>query len=166
MSTHDQPTTNSPEPLPAATPAYGSASDPMVHSALAPQQPTYLPPTQTLTRTVGPHGLTRSPIVVWLLLPLVTLGIYSLVWHYKINRELRDYHPSIQVNPGLSLLALFFPIASWVTVYNTGKRIAQAQQLAGLGSQCSGGLGIVAAFFFGLHAIYYQSQLNRLWAQR
>ena len=39
-------------------------------------------------------------------------------------------------------------------------------QLAGLGTPCSGGLGVVACFFFGLHAVYYQSQLNRLWAQK
>ena len=119
-----------------------------------------------INRRVGSVGLTRSPVAVWLLLPVVTLGIYSLVWHYKINRELRDFHPSIQVDPGLALLAMFFPIASWVTLYNTGKRIAQAQQLAGLGTPCSGGLGVVACFFFGLHAVYYQSQLNRLWASQ
>ncbi len=72
----------------------------MVHSALTPQQATYLPPAQTLHRNVGPHGMPRSPIAVWLLLPLVNLGIYFLVWHCKINRELRDSHPSIQVDPG------------------------------------------------------------------
>ena len=114
---------------------------------------------------VGPLGMTRSPIVVWLLLPVVTLGIYSLVWHYKINRELRDFHPSIQVNPGLSVLAMFIPIAGLVSVYNTGKRIAQAQELSRMDSPCSGVLGVVACFFFGLNAIYYQSNLNRVWAQ-
>ena len=70
----------------------------MVHSALTPQQATYLSPAQSPRRDVGPHGMTRWPIAVWLLLPLVTLGIYFLVWHYKINRELRDSHPSIQVD--------------------------------------------------------------------
>jgi hypothetical protein len=52
-------------------------------------------------------------------------------------------------------------------VYNTGKRIAQAQQLAGMGSltafrrpRCCGVL------LFRLNAIYYQSQFNRLWAQQ
>ena len=47
-------------------------------------------------------GKTRSPFGVWVL-TFVTLGIYGLVWHYKVNRELRDFHPSIQVNPGLAL---------------------------------------------------------------
>ena len=129
------------------------------------QQPDGLAEVMSPAPHVGPKGKTRSPIAVWLFLPLVTLGIYALVWHYKINRELRDYHPSITVDPGLAVLALLIPIASWVTIYKTGRRIAQAQQLAGLGSPCSGGLGIVACFLFGLHAIYYQSQLNRLWRQ-
>jgi hypothetical protein len=129
------------------------------------QQPDGLAQVMSPPRLVGPKGMTRSPVAVWLLLPLVTLGIYSLVWHYKINRELRDFHPSIKVDPGLALLALFIPIASWVTIYKTGKRIGQAQQLSGMGSPCSGGLGIVACFFCGLHAIYYQSQLNHLWNQ-
>ena len=108
-------------------------------------------------------GKTRSPFGVWVL-TLITFGIYGMVWHYKVNRELRDYHPSIQVNPGLALLALFFPIAAWCTVYNTGKRVAQAQQLAGMGNGgCSGALGVLLCFVFGLHPLYYQSELNRIW---
>ena len=116
--------------------------------------------------SVGQPGLTRSPIAVWLLLPVITLGIYSYVWYYKINRELRDFHPAIQVDPTLALLAMFVPFVGFVSLYNTGKRIGQAQQLSGLDKPCSGGLGILACFAFGLHAVYYQSQLNRLWAQQ
>ncbi len=109
------------------------------------------------------RGKVRSPFGVWVL-TLVTVGIYGIVWHYKVNRELRDYHPSIQVNPGLAVLALFFPIAGWCTVYNTGKCVAQAQQLAGMGNGgCSGALGVLLCFVFGLHPLYYQSELNRVW---
>lgn len=100
----------------------------------------------------GPQGKLRGPFAVWLL-SLVPFGIYGLVWYFKINRELRDFHPSIQVKPGLALLAMFVPIAGWVSIYNTGKRIGQAQQLAGLGTGCSGGLGLVAAWFFALHRL-------------
>jgi hypothetical protein len=108
-------------------------------------------------------GKTRSPFGVWVL-TLVTFGIYGIVWYYKVNRELRDYHPSIQVNPGLAVLALFFPIAGWCTIYNTGKRVAQAQQLAGMGNGgCSGALGVLLCFVFGLQPLYYQSELNRVW---
>ena len=45
------------------------------------------------------------------LLPIITLGIYHLVWWYKINRELRDYGDSkgydLGQSPTNSLLALF-----------------------------------------------------------
>jgi len=109
------------------------------------------------------RGKTRSPVGVWVL-SIITLGIYYMVWWYKINKELRDYHNSIQVSPGLATLATIVPIASWVTVYTTGSRIGQAQILGGFGSSCSGGLGLLGAFFFGVHTIYYQGQLNRLWA--
>ena len=97
---------------------------------------------------------------------MITAGIYCVVWYYKINRELRDFHPAIQVNPALALLATFVPIAGLISLCNTGRRIGQAQQLSGLDRPCSGGLGVLACFVFGLHAVPYQSQLNRLWAQQ
>jgi hypothetical protein len=154
-----------PESLHVSAPMQGAATDSAAHTALVPRPPAYVAQQLNPMGPVGPRGMTRSPVAVWLLLPIVTLGIYTLVWHYKINRELRDFHPSIQVDPGLALLAMFIPIAYWVTIYNTGKRIAQAQQLSGMGSPCSGGLGVLGAFFFNLNSLYYQSQLNRLWRQ-
>jgi hypothetical protein len=51
-------------------------------------------------------------------------------------------------------------------MHHTGKRIAQAPQLSGLDKPCSGGLGVLAWFVFGLNVVYHQSQLNRLWAQQ
>ena len=117
-------------------------------------------------QALGQSGMTRSPIVVGLFLPVITLGIYSLVWYYKINKELRDLHPSIKVDPALAALSLIIPIASLVSIYNTGKRIEQAQQLARSGESCSAGLGLVLGWLVGLHGIYYQSQLNSLWTSR
>src|SRR3954453_15455066 len=52
----------------------------------------------------------RSPWAV-ALLPFITLGIYHLVWWYRVNRELRDYGHAkgthLGQNPTASLLALF-----------------------------------------------------------
>ena len=52
----------------------------------------------------------RNPWAV-ALLPIVTLGIYHLVWWYRINRELRDYgyakEQNLGQNPTNSVLALF-----------------------------------------------------------
>ncbi len=52
----------------------------------------------------------RSPWAA-ALLPFVTLGIYHLVWWYRINREMRDYGQAkgydLGQNPTNSVLALF-----------------------------------------------------------
>ncbi len=104
----------------------------------------------------------RSPVNVWLL-AIVTFGIYALVWYYKVNRELRDFDPAIDVKPGLAALALCVPIANFISVYHTGKRIAQAQQDAGLPATCSGGVGLLLGFVFGLYPLYYQGHLNKIW---
>jgi hypothetical protein len=107
-------------------------------------------------------GKVRSPVGGWFL-ALITFGIYALVWYYKINKELRDYDSSIVVKPGLALLSLFVPIVGLVSIYNTGKRIQQAQTVAGITPEASGLLGLVLYFVFGLWLPYYNSNNNKVW---
>jgi hypothetical protein len=107
-------------------------------------------------------GKLRSPAGGWFL-ALITFGIYALVWYYKINKELRDYDSSIVVKPGLALLSLFVPIVGLVSIYNTGKRIRQAQTVAGIAPEASGLLGLVLYFVFGLWLPYYNSNNNKVW---
>jgi hypothetical protein len=57
----------------------------------------------------GPPGRRRS-VAVMVLLSIVTLGIYSLVWHHRINREMADFDPRMQVRSGRSVLALSVPL--------------------------------------------------------
>ena len=86
----------------------------------------------------GRAGKTRNIWLVWLVWPLITLGIYHLVWWYKINREARDFDDKIEVEPVLSLLALvpggLIIVPPFVSVYRTGERIAQMQEDAGHGA--------------------------------
>jgi len=86
-----------------------------------------------------------------------------LFWYYNTNRELRDYDSSITVKPGLAVLSLFIPIVGLVSIYNTGKRIAQAQGIAGSPARASGGLGVVLAFILALEVPYYISNTNAVW---
>ncbi|MEO3936519.1 DUF4234 domain-containing protein [Dermatophilaceae bacterium Soc4.6] len=108
----------------------------------------------------------RNVVAVWLGLPLITLGIYSWVWWYKINAEMGRLDPRRPVSAGTSLLAItlgsFLVVPPYVSVYNTGKRIAQRQQSVGIGSSCSPVVGLVLVFFFGLYTLYYQSELNKI----
>jgi hypothetical protein len=48
----------------------------------------------------------RNVLGVWLGLPLITLGIYSVVWHFKITNEARRYLRDDSIRPWISLLAV------------------------------------------------------------
>jgi hypothetical protein len=116
----------------------------------------------------GRAGKTRNIWLVWLVWPLITLGIYYLVWWYKINSEARDFDETIEVNPVLSLLAVsigaFIIVPPFVSIYRTGLRIAKMQGRAGLQPSCNGWIGLVLNFVASLQALYYQSELNTIWA--
>jgi hypothetical protein len=109
-------------------------------------------------------GKTRNPWGVWLL--GFTL-VYPLIWYFKINKELRDFDSSIDVQPGVSVLAVTLgafligipPIVSWA---HTTSRIQRAQKLAGSRSRCSMLLSYIC---FGFGNVYIQSQLNKVWDQ-
>jgi hypothetical protein len=102
---------------------------------------------------MGSTGLNRkNGFVVWLLLPLITLGVYQCVWHYKVNNALSQR--GISVSPFLATLALILPIANLVTVFRTGGRLKKA------GYAVQPWLGFLLAFVFGLHVWYYQAAIN------
>ncbi|MEU3752159.1 DUF4234 domain-containing protein [Streptomyces olivoreticuli] len=108
----------------------------------------------------------RNPVGVWLGLPLITFGIYTLVWYFKIHKEMAEFDSRRHISPAGSLLTLMFGgwliIPPFVSLYNTGKRIADAQRAAGLRPTCSAGLGLLLCFIFGLVSLYYQSELNKV----
>ena len=115
------------------------------------------------------HGLQmkrRNPAAVWIGLPLITLGIYHLVWYYKIHHEMGQFDPRRtvpDVGPMLVLLLLGWTvIAPLISYYNCGNRIANAQRAAGLQPTCSGVIGMLLMFVFGLGTLYYQVELNRV----
>jgi hypothetical protein len=116
----------------------------------------------------GRAGKTRNIFLVWLIWPLITLGIYHLVWYFKVNREARDFDERIEVQPGLAVLAIAIGwlviVPPFVSVYNTGERIAQMQRSAGMQSTCNPWIGIILMFVLGLYPLYYQQEMNRIWA--
>jgi hypothetical protein len=109
----------------------------------------------------------RNIVGVWLGLPLITLGIYSYVWIYKVNDEARRFLRDDSIKPGLSVLA-FIPgfiliVPPFVAIYRLGQRIARMEAQGGSPSRASGGIGLLLAFVFTLYPLYYQSHLNGLW---
>ncbi|HEY8675355.1 MAG TPA: DUF4234 domain-containing protein [Candidatus Dormibacteraeota bacterium] len=109
----------------------------------------------------------RNVVGVWLGLPVITLGIYSYVWIYRVNDEARRFLRDDSIKPGLSVLALFpgfiLIIPPFVAIYRLGERIARMEEAAGIPSRASGGIGLLLGFVFSLYSLYYQSHLNGLW---
>ncbi|MET8644901.1 DUF4234 domain-containing protein [Streptomyces sp. NPDC004074] len=116
------------------------------------------------TRVAGLAMKRRGPVAVWLGLPLITLGIYQLVWYYKIHKELQAFDRRQTLSPAGSALVLIFlgwtVIAPLVSYHNTGKAIANAQRAAGLPVTCSPAVSTWLTFVFGLNIWYMQRQLN------
>jgi hypothetical protein len=115
----------------------------------------------------GRAGKIRNVFLVWLIWPLITLGIYHLVWYYKVNREARDFDQRIEVDPALAVVAITLGwlviVPPFVSVYNTGQRIARMQQSAGMRPTCNPWIGLILVFIFSLHSLYYQQELNQIW---
>jgi hypothetical protein len=112
----------------------------------------------------------RSPWAA-ALLPIITLGIYHLVWWYRINREMRDYGKvkgfDLGQNPTNSVLALFpggiIIVPALITYWRGTKRAMGASRLTGQ-EPLNGWIAIVLYLFIApaLWA-YIQVSLNKVW---
>src|SRR5690242_5359561 len=112
----------------------------------------------------------RSPWAA-ALLPFVTLGIYHLVWWYRINREMRDYGQAkgydLGQNPTNSVLALFpgglIIIPALITYWRGTKRVQGASSVAGQ-EPLNGWIAIILYLLLSpaLWA-YIQISLNKVW---
>lgn len=108
----------------------------------------------------------RNIFAVWLL-PAITLGIFHIVWWYKINNEARRYLGDPSINPTVSVLALvpgfILLVPPYVTVWRTAARVRRMQQQAGISDVISPGIALLLAFVFSLHSLYIQNELNKIW---
>jgi len=117
---------------------------------------------------VGKQMKQRNVFAVWIGLPLITLGIYHLVWYYTIHAEMKEFDPrETKIDPVGSLLTVMFGwilcgIPPLVSYYNTGTRIANAQRAAGLPQTCNPVVGLLLMFVFSLGTLYYQGELNKI----
>jgi Ca2+/Na+ antiporter len=118
----------------------------------------------------------RHPLAAFGLV-FLTLGIYYLVWYYKVNRELRDLgratgeEARLGRKPFNSLLAItvgwLILVPPFVSFYRTMQRIEAAQEICETRERASVALGFVlyllALFTFPVEVIYAQNELNRIW---
>jgi hypothetical protein len=79
-----------------------------------------------MTPSLGPIGKQRSTLAV-VALSIVTLGVYSLVWHNRVNREIGNFDTRMHVIPGRSTLAVSIPWAlGWLMSVAGAARIVLA----------------------------------------
>ncbi|HET7120062.1 MAG TPA: DUF4234 domain-containing protein [Solirubrobacterales bacterium] len=114
----------------------------------------------------------RNPWAV-ALLPIITLGIYHLVWWYKINKELKAYGEAkgydLGQNPTNSVLALFpggiIIVPALVSYWRGTKRVMGASKIAGR-EPVSGWIALILYLLLspGFWA-YLQVSLNNIWEQ-
>lgn len=114
----------------------------------------------------------RNPWAV-ALLPIVTLGIYHLVWWYRINKELKAYGEvkgyDLGQNPVNSLLALFpgglIIVPAVITLWRGTERVQGASKIAGR-EPVSGWLALILYLIIPLaFPAYLQVSLNNVWEQ-
>ena len=74
----------------------------------------------------GPAGKRRSTLAI-VMLSIVTLGVYSLVWYHRINREVGNFDTRMHVIPGRSTVAVTIPWAlGWLVSVAGAIRIVLA----------------------------------------
>lgn len=119
--------------------------------------------TVPMSEPLRPHVRRRHPGLVWVL-AIVTLGIYFLIWYYNVHRELAEAFPRRRVSPLGAVLTVtvgaLVIIPPFVSIYNTGERIRNAQRDSGLEPTSRPWVGLLLMFLLGLNIAYHQIQLN------
>lgn len=108
----------------------------------------------------------RNPWLAWLVWPLLTFGIYHLVWYYKIHNEMAEFDRRRSIPTAGPVLVLLFlgwtVIAPLISYYNAGERIRNAQRAAGLRPTCSPLGALLLSLLLGANVVYCQYQLNKI----
>ena len=119
----------------------------------------------------GEIGKKRHPLGI-IGLMLITIGIYFLVWYYKVNKEMAAIGQARNTkeagdNPTISLLAIlpgaFVIIPPYVSFYSASKRLNVTERLTGRPEGLSPVLMVILYFVFSPIAVYlFQNNLNKV----
>jgi hypothetical protein len=114
----------------------------------------------------------RHPWGAWAL-AIVTLGIYGVVYQYKINRELRDVsdalHDPFDNNPVVSALAYFPGSILWIPPFwsmaTTADRVRKLERriIGDFRVGVSPVLAVVLGLLLEFRIVYMQTALNEIW---
>ena len=115
----------------------------------------------------GQQYKARNPLGVFGL-SFLTLGVYSFVWYYKINDELRRAQNDQGISPVRSLMAMIFGwiiiVPPFIAMYNTARHVQSLETRRGSGQTVEPALTLplMLAVAFA-NGPYIQDHLNRAW---
>jgi hypothetical protein len=109
----------------------------------------------TATRSHGPIGKDRNPLVV-LLLSFATCGLYGIISLIGMLSELRAFRQKNDI----SILLFFIPIIQLIEILKLPEKVAEAQRMAGI--QNPQVAHPVLYLFFGMY--FFPADLNETWA--
>ncbi len=117
------------------------------------------------------QGKIRNPLGV-VALGFVTLGIYYLVWYFKVNKEMAELGQAkgteeCGTSPGTSLMAILFGwiliVPPFVSLYRTCKRLNASEKAVGNPEGIEAPLLWLLFIFIGPVGHYlFQRNLNRV----
>jgi hypothetical protein len=116
------------------------------------------------------EGKIRTPIIT-VALTIVTLGIYGIVWYYKVNKEMAEMGQAkgteeCGTSPGTSVLALIpgalIIVPPFVSYWNATKRLAKANEITGGGDTIEPPLLFLLMILIGPVGVYlFQRDINK-----
>ena len=115
----------------------------------------------------GQQYMKRNPLGV-LGLSIITLGVYFVVWYYKINVEIKRFEKDETMDPMRSLMAMTFGwliiVPPFIAMYNTAKHVQNMETRLGIQLTLEPALTVILMVLFSVgNGIYIQEHLNRGW---
>jgi hypothetical protein len=120
------------------------------------------PPASPMRMGTGPVGKVRSPAAV-IIFSIITLGIYSIVWQYKVFKELKD-HTGDGIGGVIGLVIAL--VISPVNLFVLPAEIGNMYQKAGQEKPVSGVTGfwnLIPLVGFIIWVVKVQGAMNTRW---
>ena len=129
---------------------------------MADTTPAPTPPPQAAAAGWGPKGKVRDPLAV-IIFSIITIGIYFLVWSYKVFKENKDFSGA-GVGGGIGLLlAILLGIVNWFllpaeigTIY---ERMGREKPVSGV----TGFWNLIPLIGWIIWVVKVQGAMNRLY---
>lgn len=112
--------------------------------------------------------ITRRSIGLWIVLSIITCGIYGIYWFVCMTNELNaaaDDKTSASGGVAFLLTIVTCGIYGWYWMYKAGERVNKAKALRGVPADSSMGVIYLILALFGLSIVSYaliQNELNQM----